>query len=352
MSKVKSYLKFTLDDSQEKLVESLDEISSDLSKNIFLRYFMPHKYKGVYIYGNVGRGKTEIVNAFLKSLDISSQIFHYQGLIKNLHQETHKMQKANVENPISIFAKNLVSKGNIIFIDELEIKDITDSWMINRLTEELLILNAFIIFTSNTPPSKLFFDAIHKDQVDKLIARIKDNFFISNLDGDKDYRYTKISSNEKTIFNKVNDSSDGQFLEIVNKITNNRFFTKTEINVFGRVIPLKNSFEKTLFFKLDEILNDNFSKNEYQEITLKFEVIIIDASNFKFDSSDKIIKFVNLIDNIYLGKLLFIALFDNKPNLLYSNGKYLQEFKRAISRIREMKSEEYIQNTKYYNNDK
>lgn len=352
MKSIRDFLvNITLDSKQQEFLSILEEIAKNLSRGFFAKLLKSNKYKGIYLYGPVGRGKTLLISAFLKTLKIKNLTLHYQDFTKKLHQQIHKSEKSNIRNPIEYHA-NLYSKEyRVIFIDELEIRDVTDAFLVKRFVEFLLKKGVFVIFTTNITPQNIYKDGLQRQKILEFINIIEELFLVYKLDAEKDYRLSKICADRKTILYGSTSTNIEKFIEIRDALTKDQRYSSVELSVFGRKIKFESCFENVIYENIENLLTNEFSKNEYFEISNKFDSIIIDARNLNIESSDIAIKFINMIDNFYYNKILLVAIFDDIAENLYSTGKHLNEYKRTLSRLKEMESEEYITNSKYYKNE-
>ena len=101
--------------SQIDLLEKLNAITHK-KKSLFNA---KNDKQGLYIWGDVGRGKTLITQSFLYSIereDIAS--FHYIDFINFIHNELNK--HSGLKNPLKKVSKNISKKNNLIFIDEFQ----------------------------------------------------------------------------------------------------------------------------------------------------------------------------------------------------------------------------------------
>jgi cell division protein ZapE len=335
--------------SQLELIIRLEHLEEWLNKHKILKLFSNPKYNGIYIYGKVGRGKTMISNAFFNSIECRKQQYHYQSFIKWMHEQVHILNKKQRKNAVEKLSRDIAENFDMVFIDEIEIKDVTDAFFVQRFVKELICNGVFIIFTSNTKPDDLYKDGIQREQAQKLIDKLNSEFLVHNLDDEKDYRLSKICDDKKLISYGISSENQPNFDNIVNELTKNKKFEKTNITSFGRKIEFKNSYKDVLLLQPEEVINDKFSKNEYQEIAKKFSVVIIDFKKYDIIGADDAIKFINLIDNLYANKVLLLATFSKNPEDLYNDKRYETEMGRAKSRLVEMASKEYVLNSKYYN---
>jgi len=338
----------SLDSAQLELVSSLEKVKSDISRATLSKLLKSPKHKGAYIYGAVGRGKTIIVKAFYDSLKQKKNFYHYQEFVKYLHEESHKLFLKNQKDPVLILAKKLSFEYQIICIDEVEIRDITDAMLIQRICLELARLGVFLVFTSNIKPTNLYQNGLQRELFLKFINFINDEFFVFELNSEKDYRFSKILSNKKVITYPVTDKNLEHFKQMLASLTHNNNFSSVSLVVFGRELVFERCFSNVLYSNEVELFKRELSYNDYLSIAQKFSCIVIDNIKSLGDSSDIAIRFINFIDNIYANKVMLVAMLEVEPEKLYTGTKYKKEFGRAVSRIQEMKGLEYITSSKYY----
>ena len=122
--------KFDKNKNQIKIVDSL--INFYDQKNSLFKYFLKKNKKlGFYLYGNVGVGKTMILNFFYKNLKISKQRFHFNEFMIMFHDFRHN----NKENSITKFVKKIKKKSKLIYFDEFQVTNIVDAMILGKLFE-------------------------------------------------------------------------------------------------------------------------------------------------------------------------------------------------------------------------
>jgi len=72
-------------------------------------------------------------------------------------------------------------------------------------------------------------------------------------------------------------------------------------------------------------------------------VIIVGVPKLGPENRNEAARFVSLIDALYEHKVKLLAAADAQPGELYERGDGRFEFERTISRLEEMRSEEYLE---------
>ena len=183
---------------QIDLLEKLKSIFN--RKNILFNN--KKKIQGLYIWGDVGRGKTLITQLFLKNIkskDIAS--FHYIDFMNYIHNKLSDY--SGFKNPLNKISKNLNKKNNILFIDEFQVEDIADAMIIGNILLSLIDLGTKIILTSNVHPDDLYKDGLQRQKFLKSINLLKEKIEIFKLKGNIDYRTRNIIRLDKSTSEEI-----------------------------------------------------------------------------------------------------------------------------------------------------
>ena len=175
---------------QEDLISILGSLIEQL-KPSFLKsvtnIFSSKKPKGFYLHGDVGAGKTMIINFFLEYLNQPRVLkTHFNKFMVDIHNKLHKLK--NESNPLPKIVKSFKKDFDIIFFDEFQITNIADAMILGKLLEQFFSNNIFIITTSNAKPDDLYMGGLQRDQFLPYIEIIKSNTLVYSLNSGKDYR--------------------------------------------------------------------------------------------------------------------------------------------------------------------
>ena len=114
--------------------------------------------RGVYIWGGVGRGKSMLMDLFFENVNFKSKKrTHFHNFMAETHDLIHKLRKDERIKNIPDHAAELISRDSkLLCFDEMELRDIADAMVLNRLFSGLWNRGVIIVATSNRPPEKLY----------------------------------------------------------------------------------------------------------------------------------------------------------------------------------------------------
>ena len=330
------------DFSQIKLIEKLCKMNIS-KKSTFKKIFSKDILQGIYIWGDVGRGKTLITKTYLKDLkrdDIKN--FHYIDLMRYIHDQLNK--NSGVKNPLLKVSKTLTNDTSIIFIDEFQVEDVADAMIIGDLLKLISEHGTKIILTSNAHPDDLYLDGLQRQKFLASMEIFLENVNIHKLDGKIDYRTRNIIKFDKHDNNKI--ISDKEIFKfIVDNFALDQQKTD-QILINDRKFSCKLVANNILWIEFSDFFSEATGSSDYTYISSKFDWIFI--SNFKKtddDTIDIIRRFISFIDITYTNRTKIKFFFnDIAIESLYSGSKIENLWVRCKSRLSEMRTQEYLTN--------
>jgi len=305
--------------------------------------------KGIYLHGGVGRGKTFIMDMFYKELPIKKKKrIHFHRFMNDIHERLNN--KKDIVNPIDIIAKEISSDINVLCFDEFIVNDIADAMILGELLKGLFLNKVIIVFTSNAEPRNLYEEGLQREKFIYAIKLIEENSEIIHLDSDNDYRLLKFG-NVKTYHYPNDEKTDLNMQQYFSSISPDWFNWFTRKPVFeGSTIPINNRdvdvrflSSNTVWFKFNIICGDRRSQNDYIEISKIYQnVFISDVRKMNNDCKDEARRFINMIDEFYDRHVKVIISAESSIDELCEIKKIEPDFKRTISRLKEMQSDEYM----------
>jgi cell division protein ZapE len=329
-----------INSNQLKLINELNNFYNlNFKKSILNKIFSNKNSKpGFYLYGDVGVGKTMILNFFLDQVDEKKIRKHFNEFMLNFHDFFHDRKDKKEENIINQFVKDLKSKASLIYFDEFQVTNIVDAMILGKLFDQIFKEDIKIIVTSNTKISELYKDGLQRDQFKPFIKIMEDQSIEHELKIVDDYR--KSNDNQKQrYFYPLNEETNFKINKFFRTITKDKKQSSKILNVKGRDFKIENFYDGVVRFNFNELCDQNLGAEDYLEIIKNCKFIVIDQlPQFNDTNSNQQQRFITLLDVIY-DKNIPIAV-TAKQNLdKFTSSRLLEKpFKRTISRLYELTS--------------
>lgn len=315
-------------------IAALNQLTSALedfnSKRIF---FSKSKKIGVYIHGNVGTGKTFLLNLFSQFSKVGKKI-HFNHLMNDIHEAINLSN--NKGKKLEYFVKELSKDIQILFIDELHIFNIVDALIIKKFFHLLEEKKIFLMTSSNFHPDDLYKDGLQRGDFLPFINHLNKNYKIISLDGDQDYRRLTLNQS-KTYFTPIVQDTVDEFDKLFQRLVDISSLTNKTIQTKSRKIKFTKCSANVAFCNFDFICNSNLGHEDYKNIAKEFNLIFIEmVPKMKNDLADQCRRFISLIDMLYENKCSVVILAESPISSLCQVSALTKEFERTASRLYEM----------------
>ncbi len=324
---------------QIAVIKELEKYSQSNFKSFFSKLFSKKTTKkAFYLYGDVGVGKTMILNFFFERVEKKKIRKHFNEFMINYHNFAHEIKEKKEDNIINEFVKDLKSKASLIYFDEFQVTNIVDAMILGKLFHQIFKENIKIVVTSNTRISQLYKDGLQRDQFKPFIKIMQKYSFEHELKIEDDYRKLNNNQNHR-FFYPLSQETNFQINKFFRKITKNKKKSIISIDVKGREFKLNNFYEGIARFNFNELCDKNLGAEDYLEIIKNLRFIVIDQiPQFNDYNSNQQKRFITLLDVIY-DKGIPIAATANQNITEFTSSKLLDSpFKRTISRLYELTS--------------
>ena len=329
--------------SQLGLIEELSLFyTQNFNKSLLKKIFTKQNYKtGFYLQGDVGVGKTMILNFFYNKFDKTKQRFHFNEFMISFHDFVFKNKENKQENIIDKFVQKLKNKSKLIYFDEFQVTNIVDAMILGSLFKKIFDENIKVLFSSNTKINDLYKDGLQRDQFLPFIKIMKEKTYETQLIIQDDYRKSVKNRNER-YFYPLNESTNFKLNKFFRKITKNLTNQEMILSIKGRKLTIKNYFNGIARFDFKELCSKNIGAEDYIKITEVCNFIVIEnIPIFNSDNSNQQQRFITLIDILYEKNIPLMITSQLQLDLLSSSEDLKKIFKRTISRLYELTSIKY-----------
>jgi cell division protein ZapE len=349
------------DAEQEAIVASLAGLESELANRRLVRKSsslgwlfgarprMP--IKGHYIFGDVGRGKTMLMDMFFEaSAVVRKRRVHFHEFMAEVHERIHALRqliKAGAvrdSDPIALAAQAIAQETWLLCFDELHVRDIADAMILGRLFKRLFEFGVVVVATSNVAPGDLYKNGLNRALFLPFIALIEQHMTIVRLAARTDFRLEKLHG--ASVWHVPDDAAAEASLDRAwRRLAAGNGGEQRELAVLGRTLRVPRASMGVARFSFRELCQQPLAGADYLKIAHEFHTVLIDhIPVMDYARRNEAKRFIILIDTFYDNAVKLVASAAAEPSALYraSEGFEAQEFKRTASRLIEMGSQSYL----------
>ncbi|MEE9444569.1 MAG: cell division protein ZapE, partial [Cocleimonas sp.] len=289
---------------------SLQEDNKPSAKKSFFSFLKPSKpesieyksaiIKGLYLWGDVGRGKTWLMDVFystLPSFTIQKQRIHFHAFMLQVHKKLQDLPAQS--DPLTLIGKQMAQEINLLCLDEFHVMDIADAVILQGLLKALFENGVTVITTSNRPPDDLYKNGSHRERFLPAIALIKLHCHIHQLDANTDYRLLRKAQNNVYFIPHI-DTTNQQLTARFNDLTTSRTISGKNIKILGREIPIILFAKDCVWFHFDALCRGMRANKDYIEIAAHYKTVIVsEIPELHEGEEGPARRFLNMIDAFY-----------------------------------------------------
>jgi len=230
--------KLKINSNQISVIELLVKFYINCFEKSFFNLFKDKNKKlGFYLFGDVGVGKTMLLNFFYENLDISKKRLHFNEFMITFHDFSHANKKGEKNNIIELFVKKISKQYELIYFDEFQVTNIVDAMILGKLFEAMFDEGIKIILTSNIKINDLYKDGLQRDQFKPFINIMSEACNEIELIIEEDYR--KSSSNMlDRFFYPLNEETNFKINQIFRRLTKNKKQSSKNLEIKGRILKI------------------------------------------------------------------------------------------------------------------
>lgn len=296
--------------------------------------------RGAYLWGNVGRGKTWLVDLFFESLPPGpKQRIHFHRFMQRVH--TGLKQMGHVSDPLAAIAADWARDCRVLCLDEFFVSDIADAMLLAGLLESLLARGVTLVTTSNSAPDDLYRGGLQRARFLPAIAWLKRHLEIIHLEGDLDHRLRILE--QSPVFHFPLGEAARAALERSYERMAAGCALEPRIVVNDRVLAPERRADGIIWFSFQELCIRPRGSIDYIELARAFNTVVIsDIPQLGDADANAVRRFIVLVDEFYDRGVKLLLSAAAPVETLYTGRRLHAEFQRTMSRLIEMRSHDYL----------
>lgn len=325
---------FREDSHQKELLQRLQSLYDELEGQRLFRFsFKRRVLKSLYIWGEVGRGKTLLMNLFFDQIKHTrKRRVHFHAFMNEVHARLHQISEKRQEG-ISELVKQMSQEAKLLCFDEFQVTNIADAMIMARLFEGLFREGVMIVATSNTKPDDLYAKGLHRERFLPFISLLRKHADVFHLQGEIDYRQMRFLR-EKRYFTPCDQEAASDLRTLWDKCTNHAPLREILFAKEGSSFVLKGLAEGVAWANFDDLCVRACGPREYLALTETIHTLILwGIPKMTLEDHNEAARFTTLIDILYDKGVCFVAAAEVAPEHLYQQKG---AFDRTISRLYEM----------------
>ena len=303
---------------------------------------------GLYLWGDVGRGKSMLMDLFFANLAINrKRRVHFGAFMLEIHQRIAAERAKELGDPIAPVAAAIADEARCLAFDEMMVTNSPDAMILSRLFTALMEHGVTIVTTSNRPPEDLYKNGLNREHFLPFVALLEARLGVLPLNGPVDYRRDRLGAVDTWLVPNgpgATAALSAAFFRLTDyPVEDAAHVPSEELIVQGRTLHVPKALKGVAVFSFKRLCGEARGAADYLAIARRYHtVILVGVPVMGPDNRNEAARFVGLIDALYEHRVKLLAAADAEPDRLYPAGDGAFEFQRTVSRLEEMRSDDYL----------
>ncbi|MFK4490441.1 cell division protein ZapE [Bradyrhizobium sp. USDA 336] len=307
--------------------------------------------RGLYIHGEVGRGKTMLMDLFFQHSSVEhKRRAHFHEFMADVHERIYDYRQSIARGEIAdsdviaLTANAIFEESWLLCFDEFHVTDIADAMILGRLFAKLFEHGTVVVATSNVAPDDLYKGGLNRSLFLPFIKQITDHMDVARLDARTDFRLEKLQGVPMWL-TPADGDADAALDRAWKRMTGGAKCRSRDISIKGRILHVPCSAHGVARFSFADLCEQPLGASDYLRLAHDYHTLLVDhIPVMDLPQRNAAKRFITLIDTLYDNAVKLMASADANPISLYlaTDGTEAMEFNRTASRLIEMSSESYL----------
>jgi cell division protein ZapE len=270
---------------------------------------------------------------------------HFAEFMLEIHARIAAERKKEAGDPIVAIAATLADEVRLLAFDEMMVTNSPDAMILSRLFTALIGAGVTIVATSNRPPRDLYKNGLNREHFLPFIALIEARLDVLALNGPVDYRRDRLGSQDTWLVPNGGEATanlSAAFFRLTDHEVTEPIPSE-DLVVQGRTLHVPKALKGVAVFSFRKLCGEARGSADYLAVARRFHtVILVGVPRLGPENRNEAARFVALVDALYEHKVKLLAAADAQPADLYPAGDGAFEFQRTVSRLEEMRSDDYL----------
>lgn len=334
-----------LDAAQQSVAQRFDALAGTLGQwrpKRFRFFGRPSAVpRGIYLWGDVGRGKTMLMDRFFDMAPVAKRRMHFNAFMVETHARIHDLrQRGAGDDPIPVVAREIASGARLLCLDEFQVRDVADAMILGRLFEQLLACQAVVVVTSNDSPPRLYEGGLNRQLFVPSISMIEECFDVIALDGGVDYRLGRMAGLDLYV-TPLGPEADRLMDEAWAHLTDGARGEPEVVTVLGRQVDVPRAAHGAARFTFEALCGRPLAAADYLALAGRYHVLMVEnIPQLGSGALDETRRFALLIDTLYDEGVKLVCSATAPPAQLYRGN--IVAFRRTVSRLSQMQEPAWL----------
>ncbi|KAK9451700.1 AFG1-like ATPase-domain-containing protein [Limtongia smithiae] len=307
--------------------------------------------QGLMVHGEVGSGKSMLMDLFAASLPhASKKRWHYHNFMLSIYARIHRQSqrnqsrkfesetRINMQNEFVLLkiAHELIEESNILMLDEFMLPDIAAAKIVKTLFTYYFKMGGVLVATSNRLPKELYSAEYKKSQFRSFYDILQARCASHDMRSSNDWRnilcaeaQEALSEGDKQIqrYWVAGVDSDEDWNATVNAVCGTENFREegetAELTVYGRTLHIPWQKDRIAFFDFAVLCDAPLAGADYITLASRYHTLILDnVPELRVINKNQARRLITLLDALYECRVrLVIRAASNVDDLFFPDMK-------------------------------